>query len=78
MVNKIRIGKSELEVLKILYKINEYTTSKYISERSKIPKNQTAQILKNLKKKGLVKLRKRKWYLTKKGKKAFIDNFNIY
>ncbi len=72
----IRIGKSEFKVLQALYKIDDYTTSKYVAEKSKIPKNQTDKILKSLKKKRLVKSKKQEWNLTKKGFKKFIELFN--
>ncbi len=79
---KSRIGKSEIKVLKVLYNIDNYTHKNLVAEKSKLPKNQTSQILKNLKRKGLSGDRKtiygfNQWHLTKKGYKKLVKNKHI-
>lgn len=79
----VRLGKSEVKVLKALYKIDNYTNSGFVAEKSKIPKNQTYQILRNLQKKGLSGKRSdtvfgvNQHYLTEKGFKKLVKNKHI-
>ena len=78
----VRLGKSEIKVLKALYKIDNYATKNFVAETSKISKNQTHQILKNLKKKGFAGDQKtifnfNEHYLTKKGFKKMVKDKHI-
>ncbi len=79
---QIRIGKSEVKVLKALYSIDNYTNKNFVAEKAKLPKSQTYQILRNLKRKGLSGDRTtmfdfNQWYLTKKGYKKLVKNKHI-
>ena len=78
----VRLGKTEVKVLKALYKIDNYTTKSFVAEKSNVPKNQTYQVLKNLEKKGFSATEStvfgfNQWYLTKKGFKRLVKNKHI-